>query len=216
MAPARTGYANRVAVLADVKTSPGRPDESGEESWETALGGTGWWVAGATVLFAAVFAARQASNSAELALSVLYLLPIAVLALRFGLRGGLAGVVVASALLTADTTEIPALGILTRISAYLLVAFGFGLASDRIRRLTEELRAAVHERDRNYWHLRRVAEVLPVCMDCGDVREGHEWTDVSDYMRRNASFASHGLCPSCEARRHAELDGQDALELSTK
>ena len=37
------------------------------------------------------------------------------------------------------------------------------MARERERRALER---ALAERDRAYWHLRRVLELLPVCMDC--------------------------------------------------
>jgi hypothetical protein len=68
-----------------------------------------------------------------------------------------------------------------------------------------ELAAQALERARSHWHLRRIQEVLPICMDCETVKPGAEWVSIVDYLRDNALMLSHGLCPACAARREAEL-----------
>jgi PAS domain-containing protein len=79
-------------------------------------------------------------------------------------------------------------------------------AKAELEEANQRLRATIEERDRSYWQLKRIAEVLPICMDCGDVRPEGEWMDVVDYLKQNAMFLSHGLCPSCERKRLAGLE----------
>jgi hypothetical protein len=67
---------------------------------------------------------------------------------------------------------------------------------ERVRRALE---AAKEELDRNYWHLKKIQEVLPICMYCGRVKTGEaHWVDVVDYLKGNSLFLSHGLCPDCD------------------
>lgn len=73
------------------------------------------------------------------------------------------------------------------------------------KRQAKELAEALAERDRSYWHLRRIQEVLPICMDCGTVKPGSDWMSVVDYLRENSVFLSHGVCPDCVERRKREL-----------
>lgn len=82
-----------------------------------------------------------------------------------------------------------------------------------LRAKTEELEAAKRELEESiaetsatYWMLERVADVLPLCMDCGQVREGREWGSIVDFLKRNARFLSHGYCPDC-AQRFLEREG---------
>ena len=86
------------------------------------------------------------------------------------------------------------------------------IARERTRALREleetaaALRAALDERDRLNWHLKRLTEFLHVCMDCGDVKPDRNWIGLTDYLRENDIAMSHGLCPACERRRVAEID----------
>ncbi len=55
-----------------------------------------------------------------------------------------------------------------------------------------------------HWHLKKLQEVLPICMECGKVKSGTEWGSVVAYLKANALFLSHGYCPDCLARVAAE------------
>jgi outer membrane murein-binding lipoprotein Lpp len=76
----------------------------------------------------------------------------------------------------------------------------------RYQQQARELEAALADRDRSYWHLEKIQEVLPVCMDCHTIKPGSDWTNVVDYLAANEIALSHGLCPTCEKRRLQELD----------
>jgi len=56
-----------------------------------------------------------------------------------------------------------------------------------------------HEQLQNsFWHLRKIQEVLPICMGCGKVQANNSsWEDVVQYLKNNALFLSHGYCPEC-------------------
>ncbi|MFW5868558.1 MAG: hypothetical protein ACOCX2_12115 [Armatimonadota bacterium] len=62
----------------------------------------------------------------------------------------------------------------------------------------ERLQAAVEELENSYWHLKKIQEVLPICMGCEKVKTSDAtWEDVVDYLQQNALFLSHGYCPDC-------------------
>jgi heme-degrading monooxygenase HmoA len=75
------------------------------------------------------------------------------------------------------------------------------------KRLTEanaRLEKALEELDRSYWHLRKIQEVLPICMDCGRVKTADaSWDTVADYFRKNSLMVSHGYCPDCAVKARA-------------
>jgi hypothetical protein len=62
----------------------------------------------------------------------------------------------------------------------------------------EELRGTLAELETSFWRLRRIQEVLPICMGCGQVKRGDgSWADLVSFMREHANFLSHGYCPQC-------------------
>lgn len=71
----------------------------------------------------------------------------------------------------------------------------------------EVLRAALVDLQESHWHLRRLQELLPMCMVCRKVRTGEEyWESVERYLLENSDFLTHGLCPECLATMEAGLD----------
>ena len=91
------------------------------------------------LLFAAVLSLRASSSNAADATLVLFVVPIALCALAFGLRGGLGAAAVAIALLVgweAGTSQgLSALGVAARTIGYLLVGGLLGRFVDDRRRL---------------------------------------------------------------------------------
>jgi heme-degrading monooxygenase HmoA len=58
-----------------------------------------------------------------------------------------------------------------------------------------------------YWHLRRVREVLPICLNCGKVEvEGAQWETLFSFMQDHFPFLSHGYCPECASTVHAAVE----------
>jgi len=103
----------------------------------------------AAVLFVAIFALRlsMGQQNDAAALSVLYVVPVALLAARLGVRGGLVGTAIAGALLGAyvvtGQTEIGVVGVGTRMVAFLVIGLAVGTSADRVQRLLAyEKRAA--------------------------------------------------------------------------
>jgi PAS domain S-box-containing protein len=80
---------------------------------------------------------RVTSSSGD-AIGVLFVVPIAALAARFGTRGGFAGALVALMLVAITSTvgddPITTLGYLTRAVAFVLVGLALGLLSERVDR----------------------------------------------------------------------------------
>jgi len=62
----------------------------------------------------------------------------------------------------------------------------------------KRLKDALDELETSYWHLRKLQEVLPICVECGKVKTSDStWESVAEYLERNALFLSHGYCPDC-------------------
>ncbi len=98
-------------------------------------------IAMSLLLFAAVFALRLGDKNMADAEGVLFIVPIGVLALRFGLRGALAGALLALALVLAwgriDGEHLLTTGYLTRALALVAVAIILGTFVEHRRRLEE-------------------------------------------------------------------------------
>lgn len=111
--------------------------------WFWQRGTTAVGVAG--LLYVGVFALRLSGGTATDAINMLYALPIALLALAFGLRAGALAGAVAVLLTTAwvlvDGVGLTALGWASRIIPMLLLGILLGDASDRLRSADERRRA---------------------------------------------------------------------------
>lgn len=116
----------------------------------------------AAVMFVAIFALRLADSHSADAVSVLYVLPVSLVAFAFGFRPGLAagvgavGLLVVSELAT-DGTLRP-LGWATRITPLLLLGMLVGYASDQLR-----------EGDRRELHY---AEVALLQREAAEINDG--------------------------------------------
>ncbi|MEA2139436.1 MAG: hypothetical protein QOG56_2586 [Solirubrobacteraceae bacterium] len=97
----------------------------------------------AAAAFGALYLARSGGAAVADAVVLMFVVPIAILALEFGLRGGLAGAVVAIALLaTWDASvggAIAPLGYLVRSLTFLLLGVGIGRVVEVHQRLEKEL-----------------------------------------------------------------------------
>jgi PAS domain S-box-containing protein len=94
-------------------------------------------------LFVGSFVLRVSDSNIADGESTLFLIPIALLALRFGLRGGLAGALVACALVITwgryDDVHLGVTGYLSRGVAFLVLGPLIGTFVDRRRRLEAEI-----------------------------------------------------------------------------
>jgi heme-degrading monooxygenase HmoA len=76
-----------------------------------------------------------------------------------------------------------------------------------LERVNRKLQDTLKELDTAYWHLRKIQEVLPICLECGKVKTGEEsWQTVVEYLRANSEFLSHGYCPDCGRRAIQSLE----------
>ena len=109
----------------------------------------------AVVLFAAVFALRFAVETTQDPVTLLFCLPVALLAIAFGLRGGLlaglAGTLLIALWVGVRQVDLSALGWATRMVPLLLLGVLLGDAVDRLRQSEERRRrleaAAQRHRD---------------------------------------------------------------------
>ena len=101
-------------------------------------------LATAGLLYAGVLALRLSSGDVAEAYSMLYTLPVALLATSFGLRAGAAAGLLAVGLVAVwamvDHIELSAVGWASRVLPLLLLGVLLGEATDRMRRTEEERR----------------------------------------------------------------------------
>jgi signal transduction histidine kinase len=94
-------------------------------------------LAAATVLFALAFAARLAIDDPDALLANFYIIPIALLAIEFGIRAGLTAAAVALALVPAwsviNDVHVDALGYVARGAAFVITGAVVGRFSERLR-----------------------------------------------------------------------------------
>jgi heme-degrading monooxygenase HmoA len=70
-----------------------------------------------------------------------------------------------------------------------------------------ELEKALNDLDTSYWHMRKISEYLPICMQCHKVRTAEaRWEDVADYLNKHSLFLTHSLCPPCYDAMAADVN----------
>jgi hypothetical protein len=77
--------------------------------------------------------------------------------------------------------------------------------NDELSALHREVERQRDELERTHWHLRKVSQVLPICLGCRKVRDGVTWEEASRFLDKHARFLSHGYCERCGAKAEAEL-----------
>ena len=54
------------------------------------------------------------------------------------------------------------------------------------------------ELERSHWHIRRLQELLPLCLECNQVHEPDgSWQPLVEFLARDGLLVSHGYCPEC-------------------
>jgi signal transduction histidine kinase len=121
-------------------------------------------IAGAVVLFVAVFATQRLVNDAAAGIGVLAVLPIILAGLELGLTGGLVAAAAATAALLvnagADRPDLDAVAVVTRATMFLAVGAVAGLFSDRMRTAV----AREHRLLRSSLSLSRIAADRPLAV----------------------------------------------------
>jgi response regulator RpfG family c-di-GMP phosphodiesterase len=70
----------------------------------------------------------------------------------------------------------------------------------------QTLKAAYEQLDKSFWHLKKIQEVLPICMECGKVKTADcSWEDVISFLKKNSLFLSHGYCPECADKLRSQF-----------
>ena len=146
----------------------------------------GLWLLAAACLFVAIYVGRSVNHDARDGIAFLYTLPVALLGLRFGLRGGLMGAVAATVLIVVDANADPlgALGHATRFTILFAVGAMVGFFTDRTRRL-ERLRACEEEKVRRFFDLSHD-------MLCTANADGF-FVDLNPAWRRTLGFSDEEL-----------------------
>jgi len=121
----------------------------------------------ASLLFAAVTVAHLIANGTGQAVDILYALPVALLAMSFGLRGGLIGAAIGFALfavveLSDGVGDIDATGWISRAAGLFLLGAVLGRATDQLESARLRSIAAVEERQQLQDRARRQAEGLEI------------------------------------------------------
>lgn len=119
------------------------PQDGGAVPWFRAR--PRWVLAVAAVLYVSVFLLRLVGGGPQDATNMLYVLPVALIALAFGRTAGVVAGLLAVALVAAwvlvDDVELSALGWASRIVPMLLLGGLLGDAADRLERAQARQRA---------------------------------------------------------------------------
>jgi len=121
----------------------------------------------ASALFAAVTVAHIVANTTGQAVDILYALPVALLAMSFGLRGGLIGAAIGFGLfavveLSDGIGDIDATGWISRAAGLFLLGALLGRATDQLESARLRALAAADERQQLHDRARRQAEGLEI------------------------------------------------------
>ncbi len=64
--------------------------------------------------------------------------------------------------------------------------------------IARKLQEALDELDRSHWRVRKLQELLPLCMTCHQIhRPDESWEPLVDFLARDGLLVSHGYCPDC-------------------
>ena len=86
------------------------------------------------------------------------------------------------------------------------------IARNELARLNAEQAVTLEALHSSYWHIQRIHDLLPICMDCGEVKSADgSWQPVREFLMVNAMipFLSHGYCPPCQARALAAIEQEE-------
>ena len=96
----------------------------------------------------------------------------------------------------------------------------FAINSEMSALLRENARQArtlaeAHRRLKDeHWHLAKISEVLPMCVECRKVRTGageDSWEAVETFLKRSTDFLSHGYCARCARQLEDSLDESEGV-----
>lgn len=71
--------------------------------------------------------------------------------------------------------------------------------SKALRKASASAERALRDLQESHWMLKKIQEVLPICMRCGKVQTSElQWEEVADCLRKNSLSLSHGFCSDCD------------------
>jgi hypothetical protein len=165
--------------------------------------------AAAAVLFAVVTATAFAISDPAQAVAVLFVVPIALLALTDGRRGGLAGALVAAGLLVVwvvadDAVELTVLGWASRLLAFFLIG---GLVGHFEQRAREAQRRLLDERYVAELHDRVVQALVVAHYRLGDDHPAADSVSAALEGARDIVSRRLGEVAPGDLRLHEGADG---------
>jgi protein-histidine pros-kinase len=145
-------------------------------------------IAAAVAAFAVVFVLRLIDHNSDDGVTLLYVVPIAILAIELGAVGGFLGAVVACGLLgiwvAVDDTHLTVIGFLTRAIVFFTVGLALGAAVDRLGSALREREALLDEvTDRaQHFEISRDLQARSTFEGYFD-RVNDRWTEVLGWSR---------------------------------
>ena len=85
-------------------------------------------------------------------------------------------------------------------------------AQGELSLLHAQVALALEDLSASHWHIRRITELLPTCLDCGYVKgDDGSWNSLQEFIVGNATtpILSHGYCPACTARHLDQLNADE-------
>jgi PAS domain S-box-containing protein len=145
-------------------------------------------IAVALAAFAVVFVLRLIDKSANDGLTLLYVVPIAIVAAEFGVAGGLVAAVVSCGLVGAwvaiEDAHLSVIGFLVRATAFITVGAALGAVADRLRRALRERHELLDEVRDQALHFDISRDMLARATFEGYFdRVNDRWTEVLGWSR---------------------------------
>jgi glucose-6-phosphate-specific signal transduction histidine kinase len=173
----------------------------------------------AAALFAGVTMARFFTDGSGEAVDILYSLPVALLAMSFGLKGGIIGAAIGVSLfaiveLTHSNGDIDATGWIARATGLLLLGTLLGRATDQIE-AHQQRTLAVQEQRRHFQDTaRRQAEALEISDSILQHLAAAKWMieqgrdeDAIDILTSTMATGEHMVADMLPIR-HGDLDSR--------
>ncbi len=167
------------------------------------------------VLGVGAIGALDLVTGAEIGVSLLYLIPVAIAAWRLGPLAGVAISVLSAAAWYGAERWVGGGAARSVVDAWNAgIRLGFFLVTVallfRLRELLDEQRRLVRELRHTLRQVKTLRGLLPICAWCKKVRddEGY-WGAVEAYLGRHSDLRfTHSVCPECQARLRSEMTGE--------
>lgn len=78
--------------------------------------------------------------------------------------------------------------------------------SKALKKTHVELEKTYEDLRQSHWHLKKIQEVLPMCLLCHKVKTADgQWDSLIKYFNDNSDFLSHSYCDECGAKEMEQL-----------